>query len=672
MKNFKVLEDFIIPLGLMAILVIILFILKPVIGFFGLIILLVSGYFLYEKSVELSKKQVEIIENLNRNFESASSDMVFNMPFPVVLLNEDSEVLWYNQPFLKIVNDDSLVNKNIDKIIDDIDVKFVDDDRESTRTIDLDGTYYRVYKNNVEKNNGDTISILYFVDDTDYIDVKNICNDMRICFGSVYIDNYDEIGAGKKGYHKSVITSEVENIILEYFTQMGGVVRKYDDEKYLVIANSVSLISMIEDKFSLLDRVRDIGTENESTISLSIGMSDAIDDITLAYEQSREAVDLALGRGGDQVALRVKDGYEFFGGKTQAKEKRNRVRARVIGNSLSNLIDESNRIFIMGHKNADLDAIGADIGMLGVVMRKNKEGYIVLNSSNPGIKVILEEMEKTAGDFYDKIIDSEEALSLADKTTSLVISVDNHKTVISEEPRLLDIVDDVVIIDHHRKGEDAIKDPVLSYVEPYASSTCELITEILEFMDDNLDLSEFEACAMLAGIVLDTKNFTSKTGVRTFEAASILRRQGADPAKVNHYFNNDIDTVRLTTKVIHNANILDDKIAISKLEEDVDSGILIAAQAADSLLNIRGIDASFVLTDMGDYIHVSGRSNGNVSVQIILEKLGGGGHLTSAACQIRDHSIDESYDMLVSAIRDYYEDLKIQEEENEDYFTQGS
>ena len=389
MKNFKVLEDFIIPLGLMAILVIILFILKPVIGFFGLIILLVSGYFLYEKSVELSKKQVEIIENLNRNFESASSDMVFNMPFPVVLLNEDSEVLWYNQPFLKIVNDDSLVNKNIDKIIDDIDVKFVDDDRESTRTIDLDGTYYRVYKNNVEKNNGDTISILYFVDDTDYIDVKNICNDMRICFGSVYIDNYDEIGAGKKGYHKSVITSEVENIILEYFTQMGGVVRKYDDEKYLVIANSVSLISMIEDKFSLLDRVRDIGTENESTISLSIGMSDAIDDITLAYEQSREAVDLALGRGGDQVALRVKDGYEFFGGKTQAKEKRNRVRARVIGNSLSNLIDESNRIFIMGHKNADLDAIGADIGMLGVVMRKNKEGYIVLNSSNPGIKVIL-------------------------------------------------------------------------------------------------------------------------------------------------------------------------------------------------------------------------------------------------------------------------------------------
>ncbi|MFB0972357.1 MAG: DHH family phosphoesterase [Neofamilia sp.] len=531
---------------------------------------------------------------------------------------------------------------------------------------------YNLFHNRVEKTDGEVIHIFYFVDNSKYDQLREKYTDKKIGFGHIYIDNYDEIGLGKKGYVKSVIIAEVENKIMEYFTTRNAVVRRYDDDKYIAVFNQVCLKSMVNERFSILDIVREIGKQNDSTITLSIGISETLDSIPESYEESRAAVDLALGRGGDQVVVRTKEGHEFFGGRTQAREKRNRVRARVIGNSLANLIEEASEIFIMGHKNADMDSIGSAIGMLGAVRRMEKEGFIVLNEVNPSIKMIMEAMKKDAPEIHEFVIDSEEAIDMAQKSKSLIIMLDNHKVYLAEEPRLFNMVDKVVVIDHHRRGNDGIENAVLSYIESYASSTSELVAEILEYMDPDMNITTFEAEAMMAGIVVDTKNFTFQTGVRTFEAASILRRHGANPAKVNKFFYEDLDTVRSKAKVVHDADIIRNEIAIAKLDGEGNSNVLIAAQAADSLLNIVGVNASFVLTHNEDYIHISGRSAGEISVQLILEKLGGGGHLVSAATQVYKVTMEEAYEKLLHAIDIYYEEIEKKENTNEDNIIEGS
>lgn len=673
MDKLKHLNEYIIPTVLLFILVIILFVLNPLFGFIGLIIALGILFNILKIREDLELEVAFNIENLCENFDSAAQDSLFNMPFPLILTDDQGIIKWYNPKFLNLIEENQGVGVNIDEILEgfifeEIVSKGQDQDN---LVINLQGKSYSLYKNKIKKAHEDSIFLFYFVDNTEFINLKNKYLDRRIGFAHLYIDNYEEIGHGKKGYQKSVIIAEVENEIFDYFNQNNAIVRRYDDDKYLVVFDNKSLMSMISDKFSILDRVREIGTNNESTITLSVGISETLESIPESYEESRVAVDLALGRGGDQVVVRTKDGHEFFGGRSQAREKRNRVRARVIGSSISNLIDEASEIFIMGHKNSDMDSIGSAIGMLGAVRRKEREGFIVLNDVNPSIKLIMDEMKKSAPEINEFIISSEEAIQNAQKTKSLIIMLDNHKVYLAEEPRLFEMIDKVVVIDHHRKGNDAIENPVLSYIESYASSTSELVTEILEYMDPDIKISAFEAEAMMAGIVVDTKNFTYQTGVRTFEAASILRRQGADPTKVNKYFNDDLDTVRLRARVIHDAEILHKEIAIAYLEEDIDSSILIAAQAADSLLNIVGVNASFVLTKNEDFIHISGRSAGEISVQLILEKLGGGGHLTSAATQLKNVTMEQAHEKLVGVIQEYYEDLEKKEKIDENNIIEG-
>lgn len=671
MNRFKHLNEYKISLALLVIIVVILFVLDRVAGFVGLVLAVIIFLEILKRREELEVEEVTHIENLCENFDSAAQDSLFNMPFPLILTNNEGVINWYNPAFLKVIDQNQAVGAHIDEIIEGFIFDEISEEESEVELI-LQDKKYIVYKNKIKKSDGNIIYLFYFVDNTKYDELREKYLDKRVGFGHIYIDNYEEIGHGKKGYQRSLIVAEIENQIIDYFTQNFSVVRKYDDDKYLVVFNYKTLTEFVEDKFSILDTVREIGEKNESTITLSIGISETLDSIPESYEESRIAVDLALGRGGDQVVVRTQDGHEFFGGRTQAREKRNRVRARVIGNSISNLIEEASEIFIMGHKNADMDSIGSAIGMLGAVRRKGKEGFIVLNEVNPSIKLIMDDMKENAPEIYEFIISSEEAIENAQKNKSLIMMLDNHKVYLAEEPKLFEIIDNVILIDHHRKGNDAIENPVLSYIESYASSTSELVTEVLEYMDPDMDISTFEAEAMLAGIVVDTKNFTFQTGVRTFEAASILRRQGANPTKVNKYFNDDLDTVRLRAKVIHESEIVHGEIAIATLEENIDSNILIAAQAADSLLKIVGVNASFVLTNNEDYIHISGRSTGEISVQLILEKLGGGGHLTSAATQLRDVTMEQAHDMLLEVIEEYYEDIQREETEDENNTTEGS
>ncbi|NLW42096.1 MAG: phosphoesterase [Tissierellia bacterium] len=672
MEKFRHLKEYKFVLSILIIIIVMLFILNEVAGFVSLILAGVILFDIANKREELQLRETAQIEKLCENFDSAAQDSVFNMPFPLVLTDDLGNINWYNPPLLKLLGEQDAVGEHIDEIIDGFVFEKLKVNEIRQSEIHVFDANYNLFHNRVEKTDGEVIHIFYFVDNSKYDQLREKYTDRKIGFGHIYIDNYDEIGLGKKGYLKSVIIAEVENKIMEYFTSKDAIVRRYDDDKYIAVFNQVSLRTMINERFSILDIVREIGKQNDSTITLSIGISETLDSIPESYEESRAAVDLALGRGGDQVVVRTKEGHEFFGGRTQAREKRNRVRARVIGNSLANLVEEASEIFIMGHKNADMDSIGSAIGMLGAVRRMEKEGFIVLNEVNPSIKIIMDAMKREALEINEFIIDSDQAIDMAQKSKSLIIMLDNHKIYMAEEPRLFNMVDKVVVIDHHRRGNDGIENAVLSYIESYASSTSELVTEILEYMDPDMNITTFEAEAMMAGIVVDTKNFTFQTGVRTFEAASILRRNGANPIKVNKFFHEDLDTVRSRAKVVHDADIVRDEIAIAKLDEEGNSNVLIAAQAADSLLNIVGVNASFVLVHKEDYIHISGRSTGEISVQLILEKLGGGGHLVSAATQVYNVTMEEAYNKLLQAIDIYYEEIEKKENTDEDNIIEGS
>ncbi|MFR4555564.1 MAG: DHH family phosphoesterase, partial [Peptoniphilus sp.] len=373
------------------------------------------------------------------------------------------------------------------------------------------------------------------------------------------------------------------------------------------------------------------------------------------------SLDLALGRGGDQAVVKVDDNYEFFGGKSKAMEKRNKVKARVIGEALKQLIDRSENVYIMGHKNPDMDAIGAAIGCLRATLNRNKEGFIVLEKSNPSIDNLIDRMKEEEAETYEKLISRETALSNI-KHSSLLILVDNHKPSFTECPDLLEKTNQIVVIDHHRRGKEFVDNPVLQYVEPYASSTCELITEMLTYMSNDLNLTHFEADALMSGIVVDTKNFSFQTGVRTFEAASILKRAGANMLKVKALFQDDLDTMVYRAEVIHNTKMIHDNIAVSRFDKEANNSVLVAAQAADALLDINGIDASFVLTINDGKVHISGRSRGEVvSVQLILEKIGGGGHLNMAGAQLDTTDLDEAEKILINAIDEYLIDNKSEE-----------
>lgn len=653
-------------IALLAILVIMLFILNPIFGTVGLILAIIMVTELLQEEERIRSQRVEEIESLREDFDSAAQDAIFNMPFPLIMTDEEGIVSWYNPNFLRLVDEESLVDYHIDSIIDGFDFD-KNKDLNEPQDLVLGDTSFIVYKNSIKKKSGHMVHIFYLVDNSQVEVIKKAYNDTKVSFGHIYVDNYDELTLSRSqgsSRIKSVVMANIDSEVISYFSSHGAIVRKYDDEKYLAVFLKENLKSMIEDRFSILDTVRDMTKEDEQNITLSIGISKASNDLQNSYEESRSAIDLALSRGGDQAVITTDTGQEFFGGTSQAREKRNRVRARVIGSSLKNLIEKHKSIFIMGHKNADMDAIGAAIGMLGVSRRMGKEAYIVLNDVNPSIKLIVDAFYEEEPDYAQYIIGEEDAFSLADRLESMIILVDNHSIKSAESEELFDHIDTVVIIDHHRMTSGAITDPVLSYIEPYASSTSELVTEILEFIEPQMNLSSFEAEALMAGIVVDTKNFSYQTGVRTFEAASTLRSSGANLSNVKTYFDDDYRAVKARAKVVQESQIIREEIAVGVLEDHSDMSILVAAQAADELLSIHGIKASFVISQMDDYIHISGRSTGDISVQLIMEDLGGGGHLVSAATQIYDKSIEEVRSLLLDAIEKYYKEIKETEDES--------
>ncbi|NLN14754.1 MAG: phosphoesterase [Tissierellia bacterium] len=636
---------------------IIIWIYQPVLG---VISLLVLAYLVYHTITETDKKNKLVkrhIEILSEEFETAAKHAIFNMPFPLVIIDEKGSITWYNTPFLNMIIEEDILNERIYDLVPGFNLEdLLKGEENEPLNIKYDNKTYLVYPNFIDgkktASSRNRLIMLYWVDFTIYFGLANKYRNEKPIVSLVYIDNFDDVKNNTPDVNRPLLIAEIDKRINEYFLQYNGLVRKYENDKYLVIIENQALEEIQEKKFDILDEIRELDMGNTIPITLSIGVSATGEDFNQSYNNAKAAIDIALGRGGDQAVLNKEGAYEFYGGKSKALEKRNKVRARVIGHALRQLIDQADNVFVMGHKNPDMDSIGAAIGVISAVRSRGKKGYIILNGENPSIINICDKMREEQPELLESIISSQEAEELVSHN-SLMILVDNHKPSFTEAPDLLDLVNKIVVIDHHRRGAEFVKDPVLTYLEPYASSTSELVTEILTYMSDRINLTKFEAEALLAGITVDTNNYSFKTGVRTFEAASTLKRAGADTTAVKQLFRDDHETYLYKAEVIGSSKIVFDNIVIGRLERDIENGLLIAAQAANELLGVKGIKASFVLTYSNDRVHISARSLGDMSVQLIMEDLGGGGHLTSAAAQLLGVTIDEAETMLIEAIDKY-------------------
>ena len=655
-------ENYIFILILPLIISIILFFYEKIFATIGLI-LVVLLYF-YIKKIDDNNEDFfqAYIDELDYSFDEITKNVVFQMPFPIVILEDGKTIKWHNSNFKELFEAKNLIGKSVNNFITDF--SQIDFSKESTDpiTVDIYDKVYEFYYSTIKREKfDDELTFIYGIDNTSDENIKKIFKDRRLVVLTMYIDNFDDLRQSTKASDRSSLTGEIDRIIMNYFEKFGAMVRKYENDRYMVMIHYDDYKKIYDSKFKILDLVREVkkGNSIQPTLSVGVGLSGSkpID----IYEESRISIDIALSRGGDQVVIKEGDNYEYFGGKSKATEKISKVRSRVISQALKRMVETSSKVFVMGHNNPDMDSFGSALGIYEGIKSIGKECYFVLNEVNKPIENIYNRTVEDLEGFRENVVTEIKALELMDQG-SLVIVTDNHRKNSTEAPSLIDRTEQIVIIDHHRRGNDYIRNATISYIEPYASSASELVTEILNYFDESFKARVPVAEALLAGLTVDTKNFVYQTGVRTFEAASILKRWGADSIIIKRMFKDDFEIVKYKSEVIADSTVVNDFIAIGHFNREMDGSTLIASQAADDLLNIKGVKASFVLTRSNDKIHISGRSLGDISVQLILERIGGGGHLTSAATQL-DMSIEEAEIILKKAIKEYLEE---EVEKNED------
>ena len=654
-------ENVIAIMALPVLASLVIFYYNQILGSVAIILTIVLFFFL--RNINRKKKDdfQNYVDEMNVSFDIITKNVVFEMPFPIAIVEDDRTIKWHNTYFRDLFDNKSIVGSDIEKFLPDFyDVDFKEDGMSLPRNISIDDKILQFYYQTItNEENGKTQTFLYGIDNTYDESIKQLFKDKRLVFYSVFIDNYEDIRNSTESVERPQVLGEIDRVINEYFKKYNCLIRKYENDRYMVISEYQDYRNIYETKFSILDGVRNIEKGNTLPPTLSIGVGIAGANPTDIYSDSREAVDIALSRGGDQAVIKLEDNYEYFGGKTRAIEKTSKVRSRVISQALRRMIQSSPDIFIMGHNNPDMDSFGSSLGVYEGTLDMGKEVYIVLNEVTRPIENMYDRVTTELSELKENILTESEALSKI-SPQSLIIVTDNHRKNSTEAPALLDKSDNIFIIDHHRRGKDYIENATISYIEPYASSASELVTEILSYLDEDFKARTPIAESLLAGITVDTKNFVYQTGVRTFEAASILKRWGADSVYIKRMFKDDFEIVKYKSEVIADSFIVNDFIAIAHFKRDIDGSTLIASQAADDLLNIKGVKASFVLTISNNKIHISGRSLGDISVQLILERIGGGGHLTAAATQL-DMTMENAEDMLRKAINEYLRE----EEENE-------
>lgn len=565
------------------------------------------------------------IDELTFTVDTAAKSTLINSPFPLIILQSDGTIIWRSSNFKQ-----EFENIDIAPYIEDTmkDIKLDTETKEKMKiekdveigekTYHVIGDYIRIKKKD-RKRQKEYMSVIYFVDITHQKDIEKKYDDEENCIGIVMIDNYEEVLQRISEENKSQVTANVEKKLYEWANRIDGIMVKKERDTYILIFTKEKLKELEQERFAIIDEIKEIETEEKMPITLSIAISNEGKNNYEKYEAAHTAMDIVLGRGGDQVIVRSDGKYTFFGGKSPELEKRTKVKARTISHALEELMQKVDNVVIMGHTNGDIDSVGSSLGLYRFAKNFGKEAYIVNNTYGLTLKTFMEELTKFE-EYQDVIIDKSTAISKTNQNTLLIV-VDTHKKGYVEIPELLELTDKIVIVDHHRKVEDFIENVILSFHEAYASSSAELVTEIIEYATNSIKLETIEAESLYAGIMMDTKNFTFKTGVRTFEAAAYLKKYGVDMIKVKKWFQSDLDTYNIISKVVQNTEIVNDTIGISVYDTIDKNANLICAKVADELLTISNITASFVLGNTGDKICISGRSIGDINVQVILEKM---------------------------------------------------
>lgn len=650
-----------IYLAIIAFLLIIICINKPVFIVTGIILFILIIIYSYwtnsKRNAELSRQ----IQNLTMTMDGTAKKSLINSPFPLIIIETTGNIIWKSSKFVyEFANID--INNYLIDILEEIkeDIEAQQDKKQKTITkkVQIGNKIYSVlgeYIRSKQNDKSEYITILYFLDITQIVKEKKKYEDSRTCVGILMVDNYEEIIQRIDVENRPQVIAEIEKVIYDWAASSGGIVVKNDRNTFVYVFEYKYLKEIKENKFDILDQIKEINVEAGIQLTLSIAISIDGDTNYDKYKTALESMDIVLGRGGDQAVVKENGKYIFFGGRTEEVEKRTKVKARTVAHALENLIKESDNILIMGHSNGDIDSMGSSLGIYRLAKTLEKETNIVNNTYGMTLSKFIEELEKD-DEYKDVIIGKNEALNKATNKTLLIVT-DTHKQNYVEVPELLDKVGQIVIIDHHRRSTDYIENATLTFQEVYASSAAELVTEILQYTDVKIKLKPIEVEGLYGGIMVDTKNFTFKTGVRTFEAAAYLRKCGVDIIKVKKLFQSDLNSYNEIANIVKNAEMYDNSIAIAMYDKEDKDANLICAKAADELLTISDITASFVLGNVGDKVCISGRSIGDVNVQLILEKLGGGGHITLAGAQVEGMTLEEVKQELINRINEYFSEI---------------
>lgn len=591
--------------------------------------------------------------------------MMDDLMVPYGLLDENGKIIWLNNAFAGIVTKEDY-HKNIKSIFPEVDVIDFDNMGERINEVALvfGGRDYKLVIETIDMSGismdagmvvadeNSRLYAIYLFDETEINECRKELHDERCVVGLIYIDNYDEALESIDEVRRSLLIALVDRKINKYISGGNGIVKKLEKDKYLVVFRYRFLEQFREDRFSVLEEVKSVNIGNEMAVTLSIGIGAMNGTYTRNYDMARAAIDLALGRGGDQAVVREGNKVTYYGGKTNSIEKSTRVKARVKAHALRELLEATDNVLIMGHKISDVDAVGAAIGIYAAARAFDKKANIVLNEVTTSLRPIVE-LYKNSSD-YDKdlFVTSEEALTKVTANTLLVV-VDVNRKSYTECPELIGKCKTTVVFDHHRQGSEPIENATLSYIEPYASSTCEMVAEILQYICDNVKIKPIEADTIYAGIVIDTNSFSNKAGARTFEAAAFIRRNGADVIRVRKLLRSDMTEYKAKAEAVRHAEVYRDSFALSVCPSaGLQSPTIVGAQAANELLNISGIKASIVFTIYNNEIYISARSIDEVNVQLIMERLGGGGHMTIAGAQLKDMDIDEAIKLVKSTLDD--------------------
>lgn len=633
-------------------------------AFTFLYILIALWIYLYQRKSVLAG-----LVEFSSEYAWIQKQLLYEMIQPYAIADDKGRLLWMNQSFAELLGVDHHSRKSLIALFPGVTKELLDQKEEEISIhTEYDNRNYCMDLKWVALKDASALAIslgkefteerllsVYLADETEVLHYKKEINNQKMVAGLIYLDNYDEALESVEEVRRSLLTALIDRKINKYIAAMSGIVKKLEKDKYFFAVKQQYVERIQEDRFAILEDVKTVNIGNDMAVTLSIGLGMNGESYSQNYEFARVSIDMALGRGGDQAVIKDGEKIQYFGGKAQQMEKSTRVKARVKAHALRELMESKDRLLIMGHKLADIDSFGAALGIYRIATALNKKAHIVINDVTTSVKPMMDRFLGNPDYPEDLFLNGSKAAELVDGNTILVV-VDVNRPSITDSPALLKMVKSIVVLDHHRQSSEIIDNAVLSYVEPYASSACEMVAEVLQYIADGIRIKPAEADAMYAGIVIDTHNFTNQTGVRTFEAAAFLRRNGADVTRVRKLFRDNMAEYRAKAEAVRLAEVYRNEFAISTCPaEGLASPTIVGAQAANDLLEINGIKASVVLTEYNHVIYASARSIDEVNVQVMMEHLGGGGHRAVAGAQLEGVTVDQAKAMVKKVIDEMLE-----------------